>query len=493
MHTTSIFLFHRDLRLYDNTGFITACKASHKVIPLFIFDPVQVSAKNTYKSAYSVRFMIESLFDLNSSQQLDGHLICLYGDTLTILNYLFKSTNVDAIYFNMDYTPFAKTRDTAIHKLAESYSIACHAIEDITLLPISTIPYKKFTPFFRAYSKIHVNLPNNYRPPRNKIITLNATKYKISLSDAMKKCGVNNLGHIYKAIEKLPIVNQRLTYKAIEKLPIVNQRLTYKAIEKLPIVNQRSTYKGGRTEGKRILKTISRKRFGGYNKDRNYPALDATTHLSAYNKFGCISIREVYWTFRINLGTKNTLIQQLYWRDFYYLMQYHNIGIEVYGKYNRLKWNRSESAFTKWCEGRTGFPIVDAAMTQLNHTGFMHNRCRMIVADFLIKHLHIDWRWGEKYFATHLVDYDPIQNMYGWTWVLIQPYFRIFNPWVQSHKWDPDCVYIKKWLPILVDVPARNIHQWYKYYDEQVGYPKHMLDHEEEAKVAKKRYKLIED
>jgi deoxyribodipyrimidine photo-lyase len=242
------------------------------------------------------------------------------------------------------------------------------------------------------------------------------------------------------------------------------------------------------------LKTIKNGEFINYDNERN-DLKKETTHLSAYIKFGCVSIREVYYKILLKLGKSNGLINELIWRDFYMNITYYypkilqgQISIKkknqpLKDKYKIIKWSKNNKFYKKWCNGETGFPIVDAAMTQLNTTGYMHNRCRMIVACFLCKDLLLDWRLGEKYFATKLVDYDPMSNSGGWQWSSSvgadsQPYFRIFNPWAQQIKFDPECKYIKKWLPILSECPVNHIHKWYEYHNNYDVYCKPIVDHD---------------
>jgi deoxyribodipyrimidine photo-lyase len=203
-----------------------------------------------------------------------------------------------------------------------------------------------------------------------------------------------------------------------------------------------------------------------------------------------VSIREVYWAAK---SVSETLLKQLYWRDFYYQVVYHNqntLSQNLKSKYDAIPWStgkQAETHFQKWITGKTGFPLIDAGMRQMNETGFQHNRCRMNVASFLTKILRIDWRWGEQYFARSLIDYDPCVNNQSWQWAFgsgadAQPYFRFFNPWLQSKKFDPNATYIKKWIPELKDVPSNEIHNWYKTYSKypDIGYPQPIVDYSEE-------------
>ncbi len=235
--------------------------------------------------------------------------------------------------------------------------------------------------------------------------------------------------------------------------------------ELLKIKNPQLAVNGGRKQALKLLAQIPQ--FRHYDTDRNFPAKNATTHLSAHHKFGTISIRESYAAIKAAFNQHHTLIRELYWRDFFTHVAFHfpNVfGHSFHAEYDAIPWQGSNEHFELWCEGRTGFPIVDAGMRELNETGYMHNRVRMITASFLTKDLHIDWRLGEKYFAQKLVDYDPAVNNGNWQWSAstgcdAQPYFRIFNPWLQQEKFDPECVYIKRFVPELAGVPTKNLHQ----------------------------------
>ena len=272
---------------------------------------------------------------------------------------------------------------------------------------------------------------------------------------------------------------------------------TFKDIEKYYNINKKNNVNGGRKEALKILKNINS--FSNYEKTRDVLSKN-TTHLSAYLKFGCISIREVYHVVKNKFGINDDIIKQLLWRDFYYHVgnEYTIWGKSMKEKYNKIKWLYNKKHFNKWKNAMTGFPIVDAAMRQLNETGFMHNRGRLIVASFLIKNLQIDWLWGEKYFATQLIDYDPLVNNGNWQWVAgtgtdSQPYFRIFNPWSQSEKHDKDCIYIKKWIPELKNVDNKDIHKWYKTYKNypNIKYPTPIIDYKKSREKTIDMYQKI--
>ena len=265
-------------------------------------------------------------------------------------------------------------------------------------------------------------------------------------------------------------------------------------IDQLGLPKAEPAIKGGRNQALAILDRLSD--CADYQNTRDFPALDATSKLSAHLKFGTCSVREVYYAILERLGSEHPLLRQLYWRDFFTHIAYHFpqvFGRAFLEKFANLHWDNNPDYFQAWCDGKTGFPIVDAGMRELNATGFMHNRVRMITASFLVKDLHIDWRWGERYFAQHLVDYDPCVNNGNWQWAAstgcdAQPYFRIFNPWLQQLKFDQDCRYIYRWLPELQAFPPKIIHQWDKKHSV-CSYPAPIIDHARESQLTKARFK----
>lgn len=456
----SVFIFRRDYRLNDNTGLMEALRDSNHVIPIFIFTPEQL-VNNKYKSDNSVQFMINSLEDLDKSLKKKGsRLFYFYGKPYECIEKIIKKDDsIDAVFVNEDYTPYSIKRDNAIEKTCKKYDVEFISCHDVLLNPVKSIlsangVYTKFTPYFNKAKKIKVepvamNKMNNYVSKSKKI-----------------KGGFN--GDYHKFYE-------------------YNE-------------NMYEDHEGGRDIGLKILKNITE--FKDYNKKRN-DLTYATTRLSPYIKFGCVSIREVYHVFKKKLGANNDLIKQLYWRDFYY-----NVGFEhpiifskkgnLKGNYDKVKWQHNTEYYNKWKKGEMGFPVVDACMRELNTTGFMHNRGRLIVSSFLIKILLIDWKLGEKYFSNKLVDIDLCVNTGNWGWSSgsgadSQPYFRIFNPWLQSEKHDPDCEYIKKWIPELKDVELKHIHRWYEYCDDErykhIRYPKPMVNYAHQKEQALKMYK----
>lgn len=438
----SIFMFTRDLRLEDNTTLLYALENSNKVIPIFIFNPKQVNDdENDYKSDNCVQFMCECLDELNEVlKKKKSKLFYLFDEPVDILEKLIKNDDeIEAICCNRDYTPFARKRESNLNKLCNKFKIDFICLEDYMVTGCDKVKkddgqsYVKFTPYHRVAKKIKVNLPKNN----------NYTNYISSKYDM--------IGEYKKDIHKF--------YKKNDLIAV----------------------HGGRENALKILAKI--KDFKEYNTSRDYPNKE-TTHLSAYIKFNCVSIREVYKKINDTLGSNNKLITQLYWRDFYMSIVYwfpHVLGNPMKLNYH-IKWENDRQLFNKWKNGETGIPIIDAGMRQLNTTGWMHNRCRMIVANFLTKILHIDWLWGEKYFAQKLVDYDVANNNGGWGWSSStgtdsQPYFRVFNPWRQAEKFDKNCEYIKKWIPELKDVPNKDILKWDTCFDKfkNIDYPKPII------------------
>lgn len=452
IYKKSLFLFHRDLRVIDNTGLLSALLQSESVIALFILDPAQVGTNNKYKSDNAVQFMVESLQDLGQQiKQYGGYLHVMYGDIHNVIKNIFHEHTPDAFFCNADYTPFAQQRDEQIQLLCEEKNITFHRFHDALLQEPTAVlkkngtPYTMFTPFYKKAVMIPVK----------------------AIDEDVEK-------HFSKRI-----LQNCISHNAIG--------LTIHETK-----NAQIHVHGGRAEGKKLLKAGA---DIDYKKTHDMPC-ESTTHLSAHLKFGTLSVREIAYFFKTLGANGHALIRQLYWRDFFTQITYHFphvFGHAFHKKYDAIKWNNHQDHFQRWCKGMTGFPLVDAGMRQLNATGFMHNRVRMITASFLIKDLHIDWRWGEQYFAQKLVDYDPAVNNGNWQWVAstgcdAQPYFKIFNPWLQQKKFDPECEYIKQWVPELKHLPAATIHGWYKNKASAKGYHQPIVDHAVEAVLAKRMY-----
>lgn len=447
-------MFRRDLRLQDNTGLLQALDESEQVLCCFIFDPRQVE-EHKYRSVPALQFMLESLEDLDQQLQNKGGLLaCYVGEAENVLHDIITSEKIDAVFLNKDYTPFSQKRDQALQKICDTQSVVFSAHDDALLQPIGTVrkkdgnPYTVFTPFMRA-AREHT-VPN-------------------------------------------PVKNTHKQY--VSSLPKKSQKIADVSKKILKQRNDQLAIHGGTAVAEKTLRKIGT--FTDYKETRDVPAQsDGTTHLSPHQKFGTVSVREVYHLVRSQLGADHGLLAELYWRDFFTNIAWHFpqvFGHAFHAKYDKIEWSTNKKNFEAWCQGQTGFPIVDAGMRELNATGYMHNRVRMITASFLVKDLHISWRWGEQYFARQLVDYDPAVNNGNWQWAAstgcdAQPYFRVFNPWLQQKKYDPDCLYIKRWIPELADLSAKEIHKLEKG-QPPLGYPGQMVDHANERDAAKSMYK----
>jgi deoxyribodipyrimidine photo-lyase len=356
---------------------------------------------------------------------------------------------------NRDYSPFSRRRDAKIQNICEQTHLVFQQFTDALLnepesvLKADRTPYKVFTPFF---NKARQNL---VAPPKT---------------------------------------NQHRNYGTLENKAF--QILTTGLKKQISVQNRPLFVEGSRTACQTILDEVIH--YREYTTTRDLPGKYGTTRLSPYLKVGLCSIREAYAAIKKQLGGDHPLIRQLYWRDFYTHIAYHfpHVFTKAFKpRFEQINWNYDKGLFQTWCEGRTGFPIVDAGIRELVASGWMHNRVRMIVASFLTKDLHIDWRWGERFFAEHLVDYDPAVNNGNWQWSAstgadAQPYFRIFNPWRQQEKYDRECTYIKQWIPELSELEARTIHLWYKPtpWDSQIDYPKPIVDHKVESQLSKQLY-----
>jgi deoxyribodipyrimidine photo-lyase len=446
----ALFIFRRDLRIEDNAGLLYALKHAKEVICAFIFTPEQIE-KNPYRSDFCLQFMIESLEDLEDQLQTKGGKLFYFFDTPeTLVEKCVKTLGVDLVVLNRDYTPYSIRRDKLIETVCRDMGAQFKSFDDVLLYAPEKLlkhtgdPYTVFTPFYKNAQKFPVPSP------------------------------------------------QSNTHTNYCKTPIDFSKDSSLFSQIVP--NRKPAQKGGRKEALKILQQMTL--FSNYQFERDYPTKDATTHLSPHLKFTTISPREVFHTIENSLGLENGLARSLYWRDFFSSIALyfpHVFQGSFHRKFDQLEWENNPVHFRHWCDGTTGFPIVDAGMRQLNQTGYMHNRVRMIVASFLVKDLHIDWKLGEKYFAQHLIDYDPAVNNGNWQWSAstgcdAQPYFRIFNPWLQQSKFDPDCQYIQQWIPELRYEDQKTIHHWYEQ-KKHVGYPMPIVDHAVEGKKALAYYK----
>lgn len=418
MASLSIFWFRRDLRLQDNAGLYHALKGPHPVLPLFIFDR-NILDKLEDKVDARVNFIHNRVTELKQELQDQGSdLLVRYGKPEEIWSALLKEFEVTAAYTNHDYESYAIDRDQQIKDLLEEQEIPFHTFKDHVIFEKKEVtkdsgdPYVVFTPYSKTW------------------------KEQLGTKCAIGKKEYNSMADSYY-LQSYPNEQyfdnfyQKDLDQSIPSLSDMN--FTASDIEFPP------------TE-------VSRKKIKEYGDKRDYPGIEGTSRLGLHFRFGTISVREKA---RKAVSLSEVYLNELIWRDFYamILANYPHVEKKSFrAKYENILWRNNEEEFEKWCEGKTGYPMVDAGMRQLNATGYMHNRVRMITASFLTKHLLIDWRWGEAYFAAKLLDYELASNNGGWQWAAgsgtdAAPYFRIFNPTSQMEKYDKDKSYIKQWVP----------------------------------------------
>lgn len=396
------FWFRRDLRLDDNAGLYHALKENDQVLPVFIFDTSILDLLEDKKDR-RVDFIHQALEHVNELLADEGSGLYVIHDTPEkAFKQLLKDYDLSAVYTNHDYEPYARERDTGIQQLLEKQGVAFKTYKDQCMFEKDEVikdngtPYTVFTPYSRKW-KARLK-PFYYR-------SYPVQKYS---------------GHFFK--------HNKRALPSLKSLGFEKTGILLKA------------------------PSVASDLIKHYKERRDYPAINGTSHLSLYLRFGVVSIRRLV-TKAIPLS--ETWLNELIWRDFYMMILWHfpHVEKQAFKKdYNHIPWSNNEALFKKWCAGQTGFPIVDAGMRELNTTGFMHNRVRMIVSSFLVKDLLIDWRWGEAYFAQKLNDFDLSANNGGWQWAAgsgcdAAPYFRVFNPTEQQKKFDPELKYIKKWLP----------------------------------------------
>jgi deoxyribodipyrimidine photo-lyase len=397
--STTLFWFRRDLRLTDNAGLYHALSKNENVLPVFIFD-TQILDKLENKSDRRVEFIYQTLIQLKAELEgIGSSLLILHGNPIEIFNEL----NPKSVYTNHDYEPYARERDSQVEKILSSKKIGFKTFKDQVIFDREEVVKDDGTPYtiFTPYSK----------------------KWKAKLKPFY--------------VKSYPVEKYYGSLKKIKPLPV-------------PTIVELGFEPTGASFPEKVIKSSIIEK---YHEQRNFPAFQSTTRLSVHLRFGTISIRNLV---QLALKKNETWLNELIWRDFYHMILWHFPHVQKSFKpsYDRVLWRNNANDFKAWCEGKTGYPIVDAGMRELNATGFMHNRVRMIVASFLTKHLLIDWRWGEAYFAEKLLDFDLAANNGGWQWASgsgcdAAPYFRVFNPYLQTEKFDPDHEYIKQWVPEL--------------------------------------------
>jgi len=401
MQKIHIFWFRRDLRLDDNAGLYHALKKGLPVLPIFIFDK-NILEKLEDKKDGRVEFIHQAISNLYENlKELGSSIKVFYSTPEKVFKELVKEFDVECVYTNHDYEPYADERDGVVKDFLNKQKIEFKTYKDQCIFEKDEVtkddgkPYTVFTPYSR--------------------------KWKLRLTDFHVK----------------PYPNKKYFKNFIQSKTFEIQSLKDMGFEKSGLEFPSTT--------------ISKSIVTNYKEQRDFPAIKGTSKLSVHLRFGTVSIRALA---KQALVLNETWLNELIWRDFYMMILYHfpHASKNAFKpQYDRIEWRNNESEFKAWCEGKTGFPIVDAGMRELNATGFMHNRVRMIVASFLVKDLLIDWRWGEAYFAQKLLDFDLSANNGGWQWAAgsgcdAAPYFRVFNPTEQTKKFDPKYEYIKKWV-----------------------------------------------
>ena len=428
MDKISIFWFRRDLRLHDNKALFHALQSEEKILPIFIFD-IDI-LKKIPKDDARISFIYSELKAMNMHLESFGTEIKMFhGNPKEVFRSLMKNYTIVKVFTNHDYEPYAIKRDLDIKEVVSSSKIDFQTYKDQVIFERNEItkkdgkPYVVYTPYSRKWlEKYETDKPENY-PSEDLLDRL----YKKTKSETLT---LSDIGFIKTNI---PIKNY-----------IFNSR----------IINE-------------------------YEETRNFPALDNTSKLGPHLRFGTVSVRQM--VSRADAHENKIFLKELIWREFFMQILWHfpeTHKNSFKSKYDRIIWRNNEKEFQKWCEGNTGYPMVDAGMRQLNKTGFMHNRVRMLVGSFLCKHLLIDWRWGEAYFAEKLHDYEMSSNVGNWQWVAgtgvdASPYFRIFNPTSQIQKFDKELKYIQKWVPDF----------------QEITYPSPMVEHKFARERCLKTYK----
>ena len=423
----NIFWFRRDLRLEDNVGLFHSLNSDKEVLPIFIFDDWILS--QLPKDDARVTFIHQQLEKIQKQlQEIGKSLAVFHGKPLEVFKKLISENKIHTVFTNNDYEPYARKRDLDLYQIFKENNIEFKTSKDQVIFEKSEVvkddgtPYVVYTPYSNKWKE-------NFK--RIQLIHYNSEDYlnKIVLH-AYPFLNLSDIGFETSNIKVTPF-------------------------------------------------DVSNSLIDNYEATRNFPSLNKTSYLGIYLRFGVVSIRKMIS--KAIESNNETFFKELIWREFFMQILWHfphTTKSSFRPKYDEIKWENNEELFKKWCEGKTGYPFVDAGMRELNKTGHMHNRVRMITASFLCKHLLIDWRWGETYFAQNLLDYEQASNVGNWQWaagsgVDAAPYFRIFNPTEQVKKFDKDLKYIKKWIPEL----------------ETSHYPKPIVEHKEAREKCLQVYK----
>ncbi|MEM6964253.1 MAG: deoxyribodipyrimidine photo-lyase [Bacteroidota bacterium] len=418
MSKINCFWFRRDLRLHDNAGLYHALKSENPVLPLFIFDK-NILDDLEEKSDARVHFLHDTLHSIQSEmEEMGSSLVVKYGTPEEVWEEVLKEYDVEKVFTNHDFEPYALERDKNVKSLLEDKQIEFHTFKDHVIFEKDEVlkddgtPYTVFTPYSKKWK----------------------AKLASQLSEVENGKGeVSEISYYFKSYDTEAYFDNFYQTAAKDIPSLESMGFSPSDIE-IPSA------------------TVTRGLIRTYDETRNFPAKNGTSRLGVHFRFGTISIREKA---RAAKKLNETFLNELIWRDFYAMILSHFphvVGNPFRAKYDNIEWRDSEEDFQKWCDGKTGYHIVDAGMRELNATGYMHNSVRMITASFLTKHLLLDWRWGEAYFAKKLLDFDLASNNGGWQWAAgcgtdAAPYFRIFNPDSQQKKFDKDMKYIKKWVP----------------------------------------------
>lgn len=427
--TINIFWFRRDLRLDDNVGLYEALKSYIRVLPIFIFDSEILD--KLPKDDARVTFIHETLQNIQSTlhKEHNSSMALFHGKPIDVFKNLAETYTIGSVYTNHDYEPYAKTRDEQIVSFLNDNHIEFNTFKDQVIFEKDDIvkkdgtPYMVYTPYMKLWKA-----------------TFRTLDFKLFPSETLLK----NL-----------IPSTDLPNLSLSDIGFIKSEQAIK-----PYV-------------------VSSSLIQNYEATRNFPSQDSTSKLGPHLRFGTVSVRKMVK--KAIAETNEIFWQELIWREFFTQILWHfphTKDASFKPKYDRIEWRNNETEFKAWCEGKTGYPLVDAGMRELNETGFMHNRVRMLVGSFLCKHLLIDWRWGEAYFAKKLHDYDMASNVGNWQWVAgcgvdAAPYFRIFNPSTQIQKFDKDLNYIKQWVPDF----------------QELTYPLPIVDHKFARERCLERYK----
>ncbi len=522
----SLVWFRRDLRDFDHAALYHALKNSAQVFCVFVFD-TEILHLLENKQDRRVEFIWESVRELKTALQNNGgDLVVLHGKARELIPQYALQANIHAVYVNRDYEPNAVARDAEIATKLAKNNIEFHSFKDQVLfekdevLSLSSKPYSVFSHYRNAHLK---KLDDYYLKPyqvdsyiHNLAKPITQTPSTQAPSPIRGKAGMGVDFPQVAAANHTASSHPRAKYGAGSSPP---PKMGRELAEDMPSLESMGFARTnlaemrlptGMSGGKQLFEDFEA-RMNRYGEARNFPAIKGVSYLSVHLRFGTVSVRHLTRQARnhANAGSQ-VWLNELVWRDFYFQILHHNphvaAGKAFKAEFENLPFPNDKTLFQAWCEGKTGYPLVDAAMRQINQTGFMHNRLRMVAASFLVKDLLIDWRWGERYFAENLIDFDLSANNGGWQWAAstgcdAQPWFRIFNPVTQSEKFDAAGKFIRKYVPVLVNCSDKEIHApWLipPLQQQSIGviigknYPAPVVDHAAQRALALDLYKTCQ-